>query len=113
MNIPGNYVKALNTIGNKFINSIEKLESLIRDAATDFRIRGMNAFSSLIKLDKENQSEEYCSMTETWYHAALGSKAMALLHGVLKQPFLELRLAVYQIYATMARQGSAQWAING
>eukprot|EP00088_Acartia_fossae_P037788 TRINITY_DN3902_c0_g1_i1.p1 TRINITY_DN3902_c0_g1~~TRINITY_DN3902_c0_g1_i1.p1 ORF type:complete len:504 (-),score=138.03 TRINITY_DN3902_c0_g1_i1:34-1545(-) len=97
--------QALNAIGNKFINSIEKLESLVRDAATEFRIRGMNAFSSLIKLDKENQSEEFCSMTETWYHAALGSRAMALLHGVLKQPFLELRLAVYQMYATMARQG--------
>jgi len=97
--------QALNSIGNKFINSLEKLEHFIVDSPTEVRIRGMNAFANLIKLDKENQTNQYLSLTESWYQTGLGSKPMNLLHSLLKQPFLELRLAVYQIFLTMVRQG--------
>jgi len=96
--------EALNGIGNKFTNSIEKFEGLIHEAPTEFRVRGMDALSSLIKLDKENQKEQYIFLTESWYRAALGNKPMALLQSFLKQPFLDLRLATYKILFTIARQ---------
>ena len=96
--------QALGAIGNKFTNSIEKLKVLIQDSTTEFRVRSINALSSLIKLDKENQTEEFLNQTELWYHAALGNKPMELLYNVIKQPFVELRLAIYDIFSNMARQ---------
>jgi len=94
-------------LGNKFINCIENLETLIQDSPTEIRIRAMNAFASLIKLDKENQSGEYLELTESWYRASLGSRndPFGVLHAVVKQPFTELRLAIYQVLTNMARQG--------
>ena len=96
----------LSNLGNKFINCIEKLENLIRDSPTEFRIRGLNALASLIKLEKENQTAEYLQLTESWLRSALGSRGdpLQVLVGILKQPFPDLRLAVYQVLVNMGRQ---------
>nr|ALS04170.1 26S proteasome non-ATPase regulatory subunit 14 [Acartia pacifica] len=95
---------ALHSIGNKFLNSLEKLEQLLCAAHTGTRIRGLNSVASLIRLDKENQTQHFTTLTESWYRHALGHKPMELLHSIVKQPFLELRLAVYQILDAMIRQ---------
>jgi len=94
-------------MGNKMLNCIEKLDNLIQDAPTDIRIRGMNAFASLIKLDKENQNSEYLTITESWYRSSLGSRTepVSVLYSLVKQPFLDLRLAVYLLLFNMAKQG--------
>ena len=93
-------------LGNKMSNCIEKLEDLIRDSPTEIRIRGMNAFSSLIKLDKENQTNEFLSITESWYKRALGNRGspMQLLVGIVKLPFADMRLAVYGLLNNIAKQ---------
>lgn len=95
---------SLNDLGNKLINSIEKLENLIKDSPTEIRIRGMNAFASLIKLDKENQTAEFLLMTESWFTRALGHRPVNLLAELVKQPFPELRLAAYLILQNIAKQ---------
>ena len=94
-------------LGNKMSNCIEKLEDLIRDSPTEIRIRGMNAFSSLIKLDKENQTNEFLSITEFWYKKALGNRGspMQLLVGIVKLPFADMRLTVYGLLINIAKQG--------
>ena len=46
---------ALAELGNRMTDTIDRLELLITDSPTEARIRAMNAFASLIKLDKENQ----------------------------------------------------------
>ena len=48
---------ALAQLGNRMADTIDRLELLITDSPTEARIRAMNAFASLIKLDKENQVE--------------------------------------------------------
>ena len=48
---------ALAELGNRMTDTIDRLELLITDSPTEARIRAMNAFASLIKLDKENQVE--------------------------------------------------------
>jgi len=95
---------SLADIGNKMTDSIEKLETLIQDSPTEIRIRAMNAFASLIKLDKENQTERFLCITEAWFRHALGARPMYNLVNILKQPFQELRQAVYLIFSNMAQQ---------
>ena len=43
-------------------DTIDRLELLITDSPTEARIRAMNAFASLIKLDKENQVRGFISI---------------------------------------------------
>ena len=90
-------------------DTIDRLELLITDSPTEARIRAMNAFASLIKLDKENQVElvqttpsfpscspqslELLSLTESWYRRV--PSTMARLADTVKQPFIDLRLAAY------------------
>merc|ERR1719228_2549722 len=95
---------ALAELGNKMTNCIDKLETLIQDSPTEIRIRAMNAFASLIKLDKENQTERFLCITEAWFRHALGARPMYNMVNILKQPFQELRQAVYLIFSNMAQQ---------
>lgn len=93
---------ALAEMGNKILECIEKMEQLIKESPTEVKIRAMNALASLIKLDKENQSAEMLSLTESWYRRV--PSTMTLVTGIVKQPFLDLRLAAYQLLVVMAGQ---------
>ena len=73
---------ALSELGNRMTDWVDRLEDLITDrwveamvagvmtvlcSPTEARIRAMNAFSSLLKLDKENQGQEFLNITEGWF----------------------------------------------
>merc|ERR1719228_3100175 len=94
---------ALAELGNRVTDTIDRLELLITDSPTEARIRAMNAFASLIKLDKENQSPELLSLTESWYRRV--PSTMARMADTVKQPFIDLRLAAYLLLQVIARQG--------
>jgi len=93
---------ALIEMGNKVVECIEKLEVLIKNSPTEVKIRAMNALASLIKLDKENQSAEMVSLTQAWYMRV--PSTMTLVSSIVKQPFLDLRLAAYQLLKVMVGQ---------
>jgi len=93
---------ALAELGNRMTDTIDRLELLITDSPTEARIRAMNAFASLIKLDKENQSLELLSLTESWYRRV--PSTMARLADTVKQPFIDLRLAAYLLLQVIAGQ---------
>ena len=88
--------------GDKMVECIEKLEVLIRNSPTEVKIRAMNALASLIKLDKENQTTDMLSVTQAWYMRV--PTTMDMLTSILKQPFLDLRLAAYQPLWVIAGQ---------
>ena len=67
-------------------DTIDRLELLITDSPTEARIRAMNAFASLIKLDKENQVELLQLLLHFHLSILLSSESRApLLDGVLVQ----------------------------
>jgi len=94
--------QVLGELGNKMLHSIDCMERLMTDGPTEMRIRAMNAFASLVRLEKENQSQELLSLTESWFRRI--PKAMFLTVNVVKQPFLDLRLAAYQLLQVLAKQ---------
>jgi len=93
---------ALVEMGNKMVDCIEKLEMLIRDSPTEVKIRAMNTLASIIKLDKENQNAHMLDLTEAWYMRV--PTTMKMVTNIVKQPFLDLRLAAYQLLCVMADQ---------
>lgn len=93
---------ALAELGNRMTDTIDRLELLITDSPTEARIRAMNAFASLIKLDKENQSPELLSLTESWYRRV--PSTMTRMADTVKQPFIDLRLAAYLLLQVVAGQ---------
>merc|ERR550519_1014420 len=94
---------SLAELGNKMTDCIEKFGGLIMDAPSEMRIRTMNAFSSLVKLDKENQTDEFLSITESWYRRVSG-RPMEMMVNIAKQPFEDLRLAAFQMMLIVAGQ---------
>jgi len=94
---------SLAELGNKMTDCIEKFGGLIIDAPSEMRIRTMNAFSSLVKLDKENQTDEFLSITESWYRRVSG-RPMEIMVNIAKQPFEDLRLAAFQMMLIVAGQ---------
>jgi 26S proteasome non-ATPase regulatory subunit 5 len=100
---------SLAELGNRFTDCLDKLEALIRDGPTETRVSGMNTLASLVKLDKEHQTEELLSLTECWYRQVLsgrGGQPMGFLAGMVKLPFPDLRLAAYQVLNNIAQQVS-------
>ena len=81
---------ALVELGNVMTECIDKMGEVIRDSATEMKISAMNALASLVKLDKENQTEQMLTITETWYTRI--PNITNTLVNVIKQPFLDLRL---------------------
>lgn len=93
---------ALAELGNRMTNCIDKLETLLTDSPTEVRIRAINAFASLIKLDKENQTSEFLSLTESWFRRV--PSTLAQLGSIVKQPFHELRMAAYHLLQVLCGQ---------
>jgi len=92
-------------VGNKMTHCIEKLGGLINDATTEIRIRAMNAFASLIKLDKENQSPQFLSITESWFQGVTGSgRGLNMIVSIARQPFEDLRLTAFELLLIVATQ---------
>ena len=93
---------ALVTLGNKMLECLEKLGDTLRDSSTEMKITAMNSLSSLVKLDTEHQTEEMVSVTRTWcQHIPHLATSVTT---VVRQPFLDLRLAAYQLILVMCGQ---------
>ena len=80
---------ALLESGNMVTECVDKLGALIHDSSTELKITALNTLASLIKLDKENQSPEMLSVTESWFRRS--PDLIVSLSELIKQPFLDLR----------------------
>ena len=80
---------ALLESGNMVTECVDKLTILVHDSSTELKITVLNTLASLIKLDKENQSPEMLSVTESWFRRS--PELIVSLTELLKQPFLDLR----------------------
>jgi len=89
-------------MGSKFKDFLGKLEILIKDSPTEVKIRAMNSLASLIKLDKPNQTPELLSLTASWFEKI--PSITSTIVSIVKQPFLDLRLAAYQLLCVLADQ---------
>ena len=93
---------ALLESGNLVSDCIDKLAVLLHDSCTEVKITILNTLASLVKLDKENQSQEMLSVTESWFRRS--PDLIVTVTGLIKQPFLDLRLAGYQLLLVLAGQ---------
>ena len=80
---------ALLESGNMVTECVDKLGALIHDSSTELKITALNTLASLIKLDKENQSPEMLSVTESWFRRS--PDLIVSLSELIKQPFIDLR----------------------
>lgn len=80
---------ALLESGNLLTDCVDKLASLLHDSCTELKISVLNTLASLLKLDKENQSPEMLSVTESWFRRS--PDLIVTVTGLIKQPFLDLR----------------------
>ena len=93
---------ALLECGNQVTDCIDQLAVLLHDSCTELKITVLNTLASLVKLDRENQSPEMLSVTESWFRRS--PDLIVTVTGLIKQPFLDLRLAGYQMLLVLAGQ---------
>ena len=80
---------ALLESGNQVTDCIDQLAVLLHDSCTEVKITVLNTLASLVKLDRENQSPEMLSVTESWFRRS--PDLIVTVTGLIKQPFLDLR----------------------
>jgi len=93
---------ALLRLENMMLECVEKLGLVIRDSSTELKITALNSLASLLKLDNQHQTADMINITQTWYNQ-IPNMAPTLIN-VVKQPFLDLRLAAYQLLMVLCGQ---------
>merc|ERR1711971_19397 len=75
---------ALLESGNQVTDCIDQLAVLLHDSCTELKITVLNTLASLVKLDRENQSPEMLSVTESWFRRS--PDLIVTVAGLIKQP---------------------------
>ena len=102
---------ALNSLGNVMLDCVDKIGDIIRDSVTELKITALNTLSSLLKLDPDHQTRDMLLLTETWFNHINNMEQMMV--SMVKTPFLDLRLAVYQLMLVVSGQGWGRRVVLG
>jgi len=81
---------------------LSKLGQLLQASQEEVKVRGLGSLAMLLSLDKEHQTPELVSITESWLRTVPG--LLELLTGLARQPFLSVRQAAYSVLAVLAGQ---------
>lgn len=95
--------QVLQKTGEKFQRVLKRMSQLARNAATELRVRCLEAITLLLTLPAEQQTEDLLGLTESWF-GALSSQPMEMFRGFSTQPFPELHCGALRIFTAIACQ---------
>ncbi|XP_059046049.1 26S proteasome non-ATPase regulatory subunit 5 [Achroia grisella] len=94
---------SLVSLGSKYTQAVEKVAQLIRNSATEIKIRALHCFASLIAVDKDTNvpksgpiDHRVTLMTREWFRC-LSENPMKFLCDICKNPFSDIRLAAFNL----------------
>ncbi|XP_066569153.1 26S proteasome non-ATPase regulatory subunit 5 isoform X2 [Amia ocellicauda] len=100
-NVEGKQV--LQKTGEKFQQVLKRMSQLAKNAATELRVRSLEAIALLLALPAEDQTEDLLGLTESWF-SSLSNHPMEMLKGISTQPFPELHCVALKIFTAIACQ---------
>ncbi|XP_032088927.1 26S proteasome non-ATPase regulatory subunit 5 isoform X2 [Thamnophis elegans] len=104
-NVEGKLV--LQKTGSRFHRVLNRIGHQIKNAPTETRIRCLDAISSLLFLQPEQQTEDLLRMTELWF-SSLSNQPLELFKSISTQPFPDLHCAALRVFTAVANQPWAQ-----
>ncbi|KAJ8286571.1 hypothetical protein GJAV_G00040690 [Gymnothorax javanicus] len=99
--------QVLQKTGEKFQRALKRMSQLARNAATEMRVRCLEAITLLLTLPAEQQTEDLLGLTESWF-GALSNQPMEMFRGFSTQPFPELHCAALHVFTAIACQAWGQ-----
>uniref|UniRef100_A0A2D4I1H9 26S proteasome non-ATPase regulatory subunit 5 n=1 Tax=Micrurus lemniscatus lemniscatus TaxID=129467 RepID=A0A2D4I1H9_MICLE len=104
-NVEGKLV--LQKAGSHFQRGLNRIGHQIKNAPTEMRIRCLDAVSSLLFLQPEQQTEDLLRMTESWF-SSLSNQPLELFRSISTQPFPDLHCGALRVFTAIANQPWAQ-----
>uniref|UniRef100_A0A8C7DXH9 26S proteasome non-ATPase regulatory subunit 5 n=1 Tax=Naja naja TaxID=35670 RepID=A0A8C7DXH9_NAJNA len=104
-NVEGKLV--LQKAGTRFHRGLNRIGHQIKNAPTEMRIRCLDAVSSLLFLQPEQQTEDLLRMTESWF-SSLSNQPLELFRSISTQPFPDLHCGALRVFTAIANQPWAQ-----
>ncbi|KAG7498947.1 26S proteasome non-ATPase regulatory subunit 5 [Solea senegalensis] len=95
--------QVLQKTGEKFKTVLTKMSQLANSAATELRVRSLDAISQLLTLQPEQQTEDLLALTESWFQH-LSDHPMDMIRSISTQPFPELYCVALGIFSAIAAQ---------
>ncbi|XP_026755476.2 26S proteasome non-ATPase regulatory subunit 5 isoform X2 [Galleria mellonella] len=96
---------SLISLGRKYMQTVDKVAQLIRNSATETKVRALNCFASLISVDKDPNipksgpiDHRVTLMTREWFRClSEHPSSMKFLCDTCKNPFSDIRLAAFNL----------------
>ncbi|KAG5272950.1 hypothetical protein AALO_G00171070 [Alosa alosa] len=99
--------QVLHKTGERFKAVWEKMSQIAKDGPTDIRVRCLDAIGLLLSLPAEEQTEDLCVLSETWF-CAISSQPLETFRNISTQPFPELHCGALRVFTAIATQAWGQ-----
>ncbi|XP_053229622.1 26S proteasome non-ATPase regulatory subunit 5 isoform X1 [Podarcis raffonei] len=93
--------------GSRFHHVLNRIGHQAKNAPTEMRVRCLEAISSLLYLQPDQQTEDHLGMTESWF-SSLSSQPLELFRSISTQPFPDLHCGALKVFTAIASQPWAQ-----
>nr|XP_057915556.1 26S proteasome non-ATPase regulatory subunit 5 [Doryrhamphus excisus] len=95
--------QVLQKTGDKFKSVLLSISQLATSAATELRVRSLEAISQLLTLQPEQQTEDLLALTESWFRL-LSKQPIEMIRNISTQPFPELHCGALRVFTAIATQ---------
>ncbi|XP_067106810.1 26S proteasome non-ATPase regulatory subunit 5 [Osmerus mordax] len=95
--------QVLGKTGEKFKSVLLRMSQLASSGATELRVRCLEAISTLLTLQTEQQTEDLLLLTESWFRL-LSDQPIDMIRNISTQPFPELHCGALRIFTAIAHQ---------
>ncbi|KAL2100187.1 hypothetical protein ACEWY4_004581 [Coilia grayii] len=95
--------QVLHKTGEKFKAVLKRMSQIAKDGPNDLRVRCIDAIALLLSLPGEDQTEDLCVLTESWF-CSLSSQPMDMFRNISTQPFPELHCCALRVFTAIASQ---------
>ncbi|XP_063066936.1 26S proteasome non-ATPase regulatory subunit 5 isoform X2 [Engraulis encrasicolus] len=99
--------QVLHKTGEKFKAVLKRMSHIAQDGPNDLRVRCIDAIALLLSLPSEDQTEDLCVLTESWF-CSLSSQPMEMFRTISTQPFPELHCCALRVFTAIGSQAWGQ-----
>ncbi|KZC11496.1 PREDICTED: 26S proteasome non-ATPase regulatory subunit 5 [Dufourea novaeangliae] len=94
---------ALQALGDAMPCALKKIAEIIQKMPAALRIRGLNSLTLILDVQKTEQDNRILSLTKSWFDC-LCDEPLAMILGLCRQPFADIRHAGLEVLAVVASQ---------
>ncbi|CAG2209228.1 PSMD5 [Mytilus edulis] len=92
---------ALEKLGNMFIDGLQTIGKMVKQAPSDLREIALHTTANLIHIPVPEQTSDNCKLSEKWFDH-LDPNMLQIIMSIARQPFPELRHSSHSVLSALA-----------